>query len=198
MASSSHSSRPSHPSRLCHLSHSGLAWMVLAQALFAAMNVCTRAGARTLPWAEIAAARFLVGAGIAVAIARLRNSSLRIVDRPNTWRRSVYGTTAAVCTFYALASPRISLADAVTLGATAPIFVALLSKPLLGERVGAPVVLAVALGFAGIVAVVRPSFATGLPVALIATLGAAFLALALIWLRKIGPAESHEAVAFHF
>jgi hypothetical protein len=36
--------------------------MILAQAFFAGMNVCTRLGARDLPWAEVGAARFLVGA----------------------------------------------------------------------------------------------------------------------------------------
>jgi drug/metabolite transporter (DMT)-like permease len=172
--------------------------MALAQASFAAMNVCTRLGARELPWSEIAAVRFLVGALIALLLARYRNISLRITDQPNTWRRSLYGTTAAVCTFYALASSHIPLEDAVTLGATAPIFVALLSGPLLGERVGAAVGAAVLLGFTGIVAVVRPSLGAEIPVALIATLGAVFYALAMIWLRKIGPGETHEAVVLHF
>jgi drug/metabolite transporter (DMT)-like permease len=172
--------------------------MILAQLFFAAMNLCTRVGARALPWSEIAATRFLIGALIAAGIAQVRGSSLRITDRPNTWRRSIYGTIAAVGTFYALASNRISLGDAVTLSATAPIFVALLSQPLLGERVGAHVSLAVGLGFAGIVAVVQPSFSSVNWVATIAILGAAFYALAMIWLRKIGPGESHEAVVFHF
>lgn len=172
--------------------------MALAQVFFAGMNVSTRLGARDLPWSEIAAVRFLVGALIAVAIAWYRGSSLRISDRPSTWRRSVYGTLAAACTFYALASSRIALGDAATLTASAPIFVALLSGPLLDERVGGRVALAIALGFAGIVAVVRPSLAIALPVAAIATAGAVFYALAMIWLRKIGPGESHEAVVLHF
>jgi drug/metabolite transporter (DMT)-like permease len=180
------------------MGHKGLGWMVLAQVFFAGMNVCTRLGARDLPWSEIAAARFLIGALIALAIAWYRGSSLRITDRPSTWRRSVYGTIAAMCTFYALASSRIALGDAATLSATAPIFVALLSGPLLGERVGSRLALAIGLGFAGIVAVVRPTLGSEIPVAAIATAGAAFYALAMIWLRKIGPGESHEAVVLHF
>jgi drug/metabolite transporter (DMT)-like permease len=172
--------------------------MGAAQVFFAGMNVCTRMGARDLAWSEIAAARFLLGAVIALAVAGYRGSSLRISDRSRTWRRSVFGTIAAVCTFYALASSRIALGDAATLGATAPIFVALLSRPLLGEQVGGRVALAVTLGFAGIMAVVRPSFAIAIPVAAIATAGAVFYALAMIWLRKIGPGESHEAVVLHF
>jgi drug/metabolite transporter (DMT)-like permease len=183
---------------MASISRDGLAWMVLAQVFFAGMNVCTRLGARDLPWSEIAVARFLIGALIALVIAWYRGSSLRISDRPSTWRRSVYGTIAAMCTFYALASNRIALGDAATLSATAPIFVALLSGPLLGERVGGRLALAIGLGFAGIVAVVRPSLGSEMPVAAIATAGAAFYALAMIWLRKIGPGESHEAVVLHF
>jgi drug/metabolite transporter (DMT)-like permease len=172
--------------------------MVLAQVFFAAMNVCTRMGARELPWSEVAAGRFILGALIAATVARYRGATLQITDRPNSWWRSLFGTAAAMCTFYALASTRIGLGDAVTLTATAPIFVAVLSKPLLGERVGAHVGLAVLLGFAGLVAVVRPSFGGEIPVAMIATTGAILLALAMIWLRKIGSGESHEAVVFHF
>lgn len=183
---------------MASISRHGLAWMVLAQVFFAGMNLCTRLAARDLPWSEIAAARFLVGALIALIIAGYRGSSLRITDRPSTWRRSVYGTIAATCTFYALASNRIALGDAATLSATAPIFVALLSGPLLGERVGGLVSLAIALGFAGIVAVVRPSLGSEILVAAIATAGAAFYALAMIWLRRIGSGESHEAVVLHF
>jgi drug/metabolite transporter (DMT)-like permease len=172
--------------------------MILAQLFFAGMNVFTRLSARYIPWSEVAAGRFLVGAAMALAISWYRGSSLRIIDRRGSWRRSVYGTLAALCTFYALSSNHIALGDAATLGATAPIFVALLSARLLGEPVGPRVAVAVVLGFAGVVAVVRPSFDIAVPVAAIATVGAAFYALAMIWLRKIGPGETHEAVVLHF
>jgi drug/metabolite transporter (DMT)-like permease len=176
----------------------GLAWMALAQVFFAGMNVCTRLGARTLPWAEVAAARFLVGLLLALGLARYRHASLRISDGGAAWRRSIYGTLAAICAFYSLASSRIALGDAATLGATAPIFVALMSRPALGEHVSLPELLAVALGFTGILAVVRPSFGLALPVAAVATAGSVFYAVAMIWLRRVGPGESHEAVVIHF
>jgi drug/metabolite transporter (DMT)-like permease len=172
--------------------------MALAQVFFAGMNVCTRLGARALPWSEVAAGRFLVGALMAAGLAHSRNSSLRVKEGGAAWRRSIYGTLAAICTFYALASSRIALGDAATLSATAPIFVVLLSRPVLGEHVGTSEILAVALGFGGILAVVRPTFGLALPVAAIATGGAVFYAIAMIWLRRVGPAESPEAVVLHF
>ena len=176
----------------------GRGWMIVAQLCFAAMNVFTRLGSRHLPWPEIAAARFLIGALVAVALASARGTSLAVTDRGGTWRRSIYGTLAALGSFYALSSPRVAVGDAATLGATAPIFVAALSGPLLGERVGRRLWVAVALAFAGIVLLLRPSFTTAAPVAAVATTGAFFYALAMIWLRRIGPAESHEAVVLHF
>lgn len=180
------------------MAYTAMRWMVLAQLLFSGMNVCTRLGARDLPWPEIGAARFLVGALIALAVAWYRKSSIRITDRPSARRRSVFGALSAIAAFYALASNRIALGDAATLGATAPIFVALLSGPLLGETVGNRVSLAIILGFGGIVAVVGPSFTIAAPVAGVATVGAILYALAMIWLRKIGPGETHEAVVLHF
>jgi drug/metabolite transporter (DMT)-like permease len=172
--------------------------MVLAQLCFAAMNVCTRLGAAHLPWAEIAAARFLIGAAVAVALAAARGASLRVTDRRGTWIRSIFGTLAALGSFSALASTRISLGDVATLGATAPIFVAVLSGPLLGEQVGGRLWVAVGLATAGIVLLLRPSLDLAAPVAAVAIAGAFFYALAMIWLRKIGPGESHEAVVVHF
>jgi drug/metabolite transporter (DMT)-like permease len=172
--------------------------MVLAQLCFAAMNVFTRLGSRHLPWPEIAAARFLLGAAIAVGLAATRGASLRITDRRGTWQRSIYGTMAALGAFYALSSPGVGVGDVATLGATAPIFVALLSGSLLGERVGGRLWIAVAMAFAGVVLLVRPSFSPAAPVAIVAIAGAFFYALAMIWLRRIGPGESHEAIVLHF
>ena len=95
-----------HPART-RATH-GLVWMIVAQACFAWMNVCTRFGARHLPWAEIAAARFLVGAALAAGLATATGRSLQVTHRAGTWWRSVYGTLAAVGSFYALGSSRIA------------------------------------------------------------------------------------------
>jgi drug/metabolite transporter (DMT)-like permease len=173
-------------------------WMILAQLFFAGMNVFTRLGGRHLPWAEVGAARFLVGALMAGGLALYNGTSLRITDRRSARWRSIFGALSALCTFYALASTRIALGDVATLGATAPIFVAVLSGPLLGERVGGRVTVAILLVFAGIVAVVGPSFGIAAPVAAVAIAGAVLYALALVWLRKVGPGETPYAIVLHF
>ena len=176
----------------------GLGWMLLAQVCFAAMNVSARLAGGDVPWPEVASARFLVGAVLAWGIARSRGASLAITDRRTSWMRAIFGTLSAVCTFYAITSRRINLGDAATLGATAPIFVAMLAPSLLGERSGRAVPVAAGIAFAGVALVLQPSFESAIGVAMIATLGAFLYSIALISLRRLGGGETHEAVVFHF
>jgi drug/metabolite transporter (DMT)-like permease len=173
-------------------------WMILAQALFAVMSVGARFVGPGVPWQEVCGSRMATAAALSLLVARLRGSSLRIVDKKHAWLRSAFGTLAAGGTFYVLSQPSIAVGDAVTLFATSPIFVVLLSWPILGERVRRSVVLAILAGFAGIVVVARPSFSTAAPVVVVGMLTALAAAMAMMWLRKIGPGESSEAIVFHF
>jgi hypothetical protein len=68
--------------------------MVLAQLLFAGMNICTRLGSTRVPWPEVASARFLIGALLAGGVAAARGTSLQIIDQPGAWRRSIFGALA--------------------------------------------------------------------------------------------------------
>ncbi|WP_437564727.1 DMT family transporter [Sorangium sp. So ce542] len=181
----------------------GVLWMILAQALFAAMNVLARLSSEGAPWPEVAASRTLVGAATALGVALVRRAPLSMSrgDRRLTWARSLCGTGAMLCTFYTLGTPEIALGDAVTLGATSPIFVALLAPRLLGERSSPRLWLATALAFAGVALVAAPRLAIAGEIALVATLGAVFSAFAMIWLRRIGGSgtrASPESVALHF
>jgi drug/metabolite transporter (DMT)-like permease len=103
-------------------------------------------------------------------------------------------------TFFALGT-RLPLGDAVTLLNLAPVFLALLSPWLLGERTGKRVVVALALSVAGVVLILRPSLVTGagelrgVTAAVAASLCSCF---AYTMLRRMGPGESPEAIALHF
>jgi drug/metabolite transporter (DMT)-like permease len=172
--------------------------MVIAHVFFALMAVGARIGGRDVPWQEVCASRFLVGALVAFVVARARGASLRITHVREAWLRSLFGTLAAAGTFYVYAAPAIGVGDAATLFATSPIFIALLSAPLLGERVSPGLLLALAGGFAGIGLVAQPSFSTAGHLVAIGALTAMSSATAMIWLRRIGPNESSEAIVFHF
>ncbi|MFO0679028.1 MAG: DMT family transporter [Polyangiaceae bacterium] len=173
-------------------------WMGIAQVSFALMNVAGRSGAEELPWQEVATARFLMGTIVAFTWARIRGKPLRVVNQRLAWRRTGFGLVAAAATFYTLASHELPVGDGVTIMATSPIFVALLSYPLLGEPVRMRVLVAMVVSFAGIAAVAQPSFHVARVAGTVAMSVAVFSALAMISLRKLGPGESAEAVVLHF
>jgi drug/metabolite transporter (DMT)-like permease len=172
--------------------------MTVAQLLFAMMAAGGRLAGRTVPWQEVCASRFLVGALTAYIVARARGQSLRIVRVREAWLRSAFGTLAAGGTFFLYAAKALALGDAATVLATAPIFVALLSAPLLGERVRPGLLVALLLGFAGIALIARPSFGSAGHLVAIGIATAISSAMAMVWLRRIGPSETSEAIVLHF
>lgn len=176
---------------------SGIAWLLVAEVLFAVMRLATRANADALAWTVLSATRFLGGALVVWGVARLTRASLRIRDRRATWLRALFGTGSSVGVFYSLGSHEISVGDATTLSATAPLFVAALSRPLLGEAVTRRMFVGILVGFLGVVALVGPSFRSSGPVAIVALLGALSYAMAMVYLRRVGQTESPEAVAYH-
>lgn len=180
------------------------AWMSAASLLFALMSVVSRlAAVDGVPWTEMAVARALMGVVVALGVALLRRAPLVVHDRRLAWARSLFGSAAMVCTFYTLGSRNIALGDAVTLGATTAIWIALLSPWLLRERSGRLVWLATFVAFGGVALVVGPRFEIHGHVAFVATLGSVFSAFAMIMLRKMGAGsrgrvESPEAIVVHF
>jgi drug/metabolite transporter (DMT)-like permease len=172
--------------------------MTLAQVAFAGMAVGARVGGASSPWQEVCATRFFVGALTAYVVARGRGGSLRVVHSREAWVRSAFGTAAAAGTFFVYAAPSLAIGDAATVFATSPMVVALLSPRMLGERVHRGLALALAAGFAGIALIAGPSFSTAPHVVVAGVLTAISSAFAMIWLRRIGPTESSEAIVFHF
>src|SRR5579863_3290855 len=160
------------------------AWMLAAQMLFAFMVSAARVGGRGVPWQEVCAARFTVGALTAYLAARIRGKSLRITNVGAAWWRSAFGTVSALGTFYLYATPHLPVGDAATLLATSPLFVAVLAVPLLGEPIRPSVALSLVLGLLGIAFVAHPTFSTDGYLVAIGTATALVSGLAFIWLRR--------------
>lgn len=173
--------------------------MMGATLAFAAMGVSAKLAYERLPWHEVAAARAGFGALTVWLWARSRGISRRVHDRGTQWRRTLAGTLALWCGFYALSV--LPLGDAVTLSSLGPIFVATLSPWMLRERPGARVWGPLLLAFAGtacIAGVSTPGSASR-PLGIAAGLGGALAGtLAMIYLRRLGPHESAEGVSLHF
>lgn len=90
------------------------------------------------------------------------------------------------------------LADAIAIGFAAPIFITVLSVPLLGEKVGPRRWTACLVGFAGMLFIVQPGpglLESGALVAVLATVG---YAAAAISVRRLARTETNVAIVFYF
>jgi drug/metabolite transporter (DMT)-like permease len=114
----------------------------------------------------------------------------------HVWRASV-GLTAMMLSFAAL--DYLPLAEAVTIGFAAPLFATILSALVLKEKVGRHRWSAVAIGFVGVLLVMRPHGEQAPIVGLLLALGGAFLtSVVFITLRQIGRTEATSTIVLWF
>ncbi len=182
--------------------------MAASAVLFALMNLLAKRASASASWMTVGAVRAAIGALVAIAVARMRGVSLAAKDRRAILWRSVLGTAAMMATFYALSSTTLSLGDTVTLLNLTPVFLAVLAPIFLGERTTGAVALAILLSLGGVVLIVHPSFtlrddASGLGPSAAATAAFAVLAafvasIAMMLLRRLGNAETPEAISVRF
>ncbi|AYH42433.1 DMT family transporter [Azoarcus sp. DN11] len=167
-------------------------WMIVASLLFACMGVCVKLGAGTFSTGELVFYRGFVGVLVVAVIARLQGVAL---GTPR-WRlqvtRALAGCASLVCYFYAISA--LPLATAVTLNYTSPIFVALLLAFWFRERLRGAAIASVALGFLGVVLLLKPTLQAEQWLGACAGLGSGLVAsLAYINVRELGRAGEPEA-----
>lgn len=117
--------------------------------------------------------------------------------RAHLWR-SIIGLSGITLNFMALIM--LPLADATTIGFTAPIFATILSAAILHEHVGRHRWAAVMIGFIGVIVITRPGGASGLPAVgiVVALLGALATSGVTVTLRQLGSTESVGSIVFWF
>ena len=125
------------------------------------------------------------------------DGGLRTLFTPGT--RAMIGRGLVMFVAYAayyLALPALPLASAVALYFSAPLFITLLSVPMLGEVVGWRRSLAVLTGFGGVLIILRPGAGVFEIAALLPVLSGLCYGLSMIFARKLGQTESAPAMAF--
>jgi drug/metabolite transporter (DMT)-like permease len=91
----------------------------------------------------------------------------------------------------------LQLAEATAIIFAAPLIVALLSGPLLGEKVGPRRMAAVAVGFVGVLIVMRPGLGALHPIALLSFCGAVSYALYTLSTRFLAAHDSTHTTLFY-
>jgi drug/metabolite transporter (DMT)-like permease len=169
--------------------------MLLACMAFALMGTLAHALGPTCDWQMIALAR--TGLALLLVLFFARGAGVRLVWwRPRIlWVRSIAGSMSLVCTFYALT--RLPVEAVFTLTNMFPLWVAVLSWPLLHEWPAPSVWLAVLSGVAGVVLIQQPHFAEGNFAVLLALASSFFTAVAMIGLHRLQELDV-RAIVVHF
>ena len=173
-------------------------WMLVAGFLFAAMGVFVKLGAEHFGSAELAMYRSLVTIFLALALLRMHRQPVRSDFLGMHMIRSIVGTVSLIFYFYALT--HLPLATAQTLNYTSPIFLAIATTVVMGERPSPWMLAAIILGFVGVAFLLQPNFEEGKEgAALIGLMSGIIASWAYLSVRTLGKrGEPDGRVLFWF
>jgi drug/metabolite transporter (DMT)-like permease len=172
-------------------------WMTGALLSFSAMAVSIRALAGTLTVMEILAVRSGLGLIVMAGLAAVRPELRATIVTPRIVLHLVRNTVHLGGQYlWAMSLLLLPLATVFSLEFTTPAWTLLLAVPVLGERMTASRIGAVALGLLGVLVIVRPGLATFQPAALLVLAAAVCFAITLILTKKLTRTDSTFAIIF--
>lgn len=171
----------------------GVALMLLVSALMAVDSVLVRLLSDSVHPFVMGFTRALFGFLAVVPWLVTKRGILQSEYRFLHFLRAVLKLGALVSFFYAFALA--SLADVTAIAFTSPIFVTVGAWLFLGEKLLALRIVAVAIGFAGVVFVLKPGQDSGIPVGLLFALSGAVLTAAIqLILKPMTAKDSSETL----
>jgi S-adenosylmethionine uptake transporter len=173
-------------------------WMIVASFCFAWMGVFVKLASSTFSPAEIVFYRSAISLAFLLLIVRIRRVPLRTPHWRFQLQRSASGFVSLLSYFYAISL--LPLATAVTLSYTSPLFLALFLAGLGKTPVRGAVAGGLALGFVGVVLLLRPTFHADQLLGGCLGLATGILsAIAYYNVRELGElGESEERTVFYF
>lgn len=175
----------------------GVAFHSAALISFVVMDSAIKAAVQALPVAVVLWARFAFHLALVTAILAARGRSL-----PPRTRAPALQAVRSLClgaanlTFSA-ALIHVPLAEATAIGFVSPLLTTLLAARVLGERVGWRRWTGLAIGFAGVVVILRPGFGVTHPAALLVLATAALFAVYQVLTRRLAGVDDSETTIFH-
>lgn len=173
--------------------------MVFATFVFAVQDAITKSLTTDLPVAQIVFVRFSAFALMALVVAH-RSVGLRaaIASAVPLLQLSRCLLMCAEIALFAYALRFLGVGQIHALFACFPLFVAALSVPLLKEAVGWRRWLAVTVGFAGTLIIIRPGTAVFDPYALLPLAGAVLYAIYNLLTRRVSKQDSYATSLVYF
>lgn len=175
----------------------GIASLCLGIFIFSTQDAIIKAVSGDYAVTQAIVIRSVVGFPILLLFVHWEGGLRKLLSR-RFWALSFRGLILLVAyTSYYLAFPALPLAEAIVLFFTAPFLVTFLASPILGERITLKAVVALFIGFAGVLVILRPGFGFVEPAALLSLLCAVSYALAMLFARKLGVSEPASVMAFY-
>lgn len=162
----------------------GALWILLSCACFSLIAIFVRHVSTGLHPFEIVFFRNLFGLAFMAPWFFTRGRVSLRTDRPLLHGfRALSGVGAMLCWFTAVTL--MPLAEATALSFVAPLFATAGAVVFLGERVGVRRRIAIAIGFAGAMVILRPGAGAIVPPALLVLLGACFTATTMLLVKSL-------------
>lgn len=167
----------------------GILLMVSAIGIFVAMDTIAKYLAQWYPVPGLIWARYVINLAILLAWFAARGELHRIrTARPGI--QLARGLLLASATFFYFSALRVlPIADAAAISFVLPLFVAVLAVPMLGERLDLPRAVAIFVGMAGALMIVRPGSTVFTAYSLLPVAMAVCNALYQILTRKVAGLE---------
>jgi drug/metabolite transporter (DMT)-like permease len=164
----------------------GIIAMLMGMLLFVSNDALMKIARETYPAGQAVALRavFAVVVAFAMVLALRQGDKLRLVARPRVVLRAFIDGLSALIFIWALG--HLPLGNITAIGMASPLIIVVLAAFLRIERVGWRRTLAVAVGFCGVLVVVRPGPEGFHAAALIALLNAVLVACRDLLTRRIG------------
>lgn len=172
--------------------------MLVAAFLFACMSVLVKLSASHFTSIELVFYRSLMGVAIIGLFVRHNRLTLRTGHLKTHFSRGLTGLISLLMFFYCITE--LPLATAISLNYTWPLFMVLFSIIILKEQLHWPVIFALAIGFIGVIFLLRPTLHEDHWLAAFLGLASGFFAaIAYLNVRQLGNlGESEWRVVFYF
>lgn len=175
----------------------GIGYALLSSLVFSGMNALVKEVGATIPAAEVAFFRGLIGTVLIVIFMQRSKISFSKHGVPMLFLRGAMGGLYMLAFFYTLS--HMPLSDASILAQTSPVFVVLLSAIVLKEKLNAAAKLFVPIIFLGALILINPfQYSSFSWVALIGLSGAVFAASASLSIRYLSRTHPAYEIVFYF
>lgn len=182
---------PSHPFLL------GALWLTLGEALLTVMAAIIKHVGEDVGTPMVVFLRSLFGLLVLLPLVARHRGALFTSSRPGTMAiRALAGLAAMYGFFYVI--EHLPLAEATLVKLTTPFFMPLIAYFWLREHISPRNAVAIVVGFAGVLFILRPGAATFDPHALVGIAAAVLASIAMVAIRDMHEDEPPSRIVFQF